>query len=125
MTPPTATTTVVSEEFWISERKRSSLSRVDNSASSFRSMVAPARRITNRRMNPLMMANEFASNFDSFDGAQPCQMKIWPTVRPMMVHVAEVGHTLDPPWDTFSNAMNANAMQSAGPHPVREITNVT
>ena len=70
---------VTSEEFWISERNRSSLSRTAASASSFCSMVAPAIRMMKKRTNTPMMERAVAWAKERRDGSQPCQMPSSPT----------------------------------------------
>ena len=73
---------VTSDEFWISERNRSSLRRTAASASSFCSMVAPAMRITKKRTNAPMMVMAVAWGSGRREGSQPCQMHTSPTAMP-------------------------------------------
>ena len=73
MRPSPSITTVMSEEFWINERNRSSLSRIDASAFSFCSITTPAVRITNRRTTAPIKANALARDVARNDGAQCCQ----------------------------------------------------
>ena len=72
-------TKVVSVEFCTSERKRSSLTRIEVSASSFCSIVAPAMRMTKMSTNAPMSPRASLLPTDRNDGAQRCQMATWPT----------------------------------------------
>ncbi len=101
------------------ERKRSSERRMVASACSFCSMVAPAIRMTNNRMNALIRARALAWLWERNDGAMPCQMAICPTVMPSRLHSAVTRHTWDPSWATFSRARKANAPHRTGPQPLR------
>ena len=86
------------------ERKRSSLSRMEASASSFCSMVAPAMRMMKKRTKAPITAMALASQVESFDGATPCQMATWPAMIPNMLQKAVILHDREPPWATFSRA---------------------
>ena len=117
---------MTSDEFWIRDRKRSSLMRSVASASafcsislSFCSMMAPAIRMTKRSMNApnTVMVVDWARV--SSDGSQPRVRLNWPTAIAARLQKAVVRHTRDPPRATFSNAMNAYAPQRTGPQPVR------
>ena len=72
--PCPSMTMVVSDECWMRERNRSSLRRIDDSASSFCSIVAPAMRMMNTRMNAPMAASALARDTDSSEGAHPSEM---------------------------------------------------
>ena len=109
----------MSVEFWTSERKRSSLTRIEVSASSFCSMVAPAMRMTKRSTKAPMSPSASLLPTDRNDGAHPCQMATWPTAMPRRLHSAVRRHVRDPSWDTFSSATKAKAAVSTGPHPLR------
>ena len=98
---------VTSEEFWISERKRSSLSRTAASASSFCSMVAPAIRITKKRTKAPMVVSAADWASESFEGSQPCQMHTWPTAMPTRLHTATDVHAREPHLAITSRAMKA------------------
>ena len=117
--PSAPITNVVSVEFWTSERKRSSLTRIDVSASSFCSIVAPAIRMTKTSTNAPMSPRASLLPTDRNDGAQPCQMATWPTAMPRRLHSAVRRHVRDPSCETFSSATKANAPVSTGPHPLR------
>ena len=98
---------VTSDEFWISERKRSSLSRTATSASSFCSMVAPAMRTMKNRTNTPMMVRAVAWAEVSRDGSHPCQMATPPTPMAKKLHRATGPQHQDP-----APAMSARATKA-------------
>ena len=105
---------MTSDEFWIRDRKRSSLIRSVASASafcsislSFCSMMAPAMRMTKRSMKAPNTVIVVDWACVSSDGSQPRVRLNWPMAIPTRLHRAVVRQTRDPPRATFSNAMKA------------------
>jgi len=98
---------VTSDEFWISERKRSSLSRTAASAASFCSIVAPAMRITKIRTKAPMVVSATDCPTDSSDGSQPIQIPTSPTVIPTRLHTATDNQEREPHLAMTSRAMKA------------------
>ena len=117
--PSSSTTMVTSEEFWINERNRSSLSRIEFSAFSFCSITTPAIRMTKRRTTAPIKARALARGVERNDGAQCCQMATCPATIPARLHEAVVRQTCAPPAAMFSRTKNAKASTRAGPQPVR------
>ena len=109
----------MSDEFCTSERKRSSLARMEVSASSFCSMVAPAMRMTNTRTKAPMIPSVSLWATDRNDGNHPCHTAIWPITMPSRLHRAVTLQVREPSCDTFSRATKAKAPVRTGPHPVR------
>lgn len=98
---------VTSEEFWINERKRSSLSRAAPSASSFCSMVAPAMRTTKTRTNAPMTVTAVAWPTGSIVGSQPSQMASSPTDMPTSVQTTTASQEREPHLAMTLRAMKA------------------
>ena len=98
---------MVSDEFWTSERKRSSLVRTEASACSFCSLVAPAMRMTKTRTKAPMRPSVSAFARSRNDGIQPCQMPSCPTVMPTTLQKVAIRHVRDPLRAMFSRATKA------------------
>ena len=99
---------VTSEEFWISERKRSSLRRTAASASSFCSMVAPAIRITKKRTKaPMMVRATDWPDGELGRAASPSRCPTRPTAMPTRLHTVTGQPAREPHLAMTSRAMKA------------------
>ncbi len=98
---------VTSDEFWISERKRSSLSRTAASAASFCSIVAPAMRITKMRTNAPIVVSATDCPTDNSEGSHPIQIPTSPTTMPTRLHTATESQEREPHLAITSRAMKA------------------
>ncbi len=97
----------VGRRFWTRDRKRSSLVRSEDSASSFCSLVAPAMRMTKMRTNAPMTPRVSALARSRNEGTQPCQMPSCPTATPTRLQKAAIRHVREPLVAMFSRATKA------------------